>query len=121
MKNPNEMHPVEPLEELAGELYTDYCARVGGKAFNGDPLPDWPTFRDDPKKQPQAQAWLSVARTAFMRVSGTVLSKKVIVIDVGNKNPAEIMRIGSRQKFWMEFSKPLSTDSELGTHHPMPG
>ena len=52
-------------EILAGQLYTVYCLEVGGKAFNGDPLPNWPEFRDDPTKQLQANAWIGVAKTAI--------------------------------------------------------
>ena len=49
------------LNKLAEELYEIYCASVGGKAFNGDPLPKWDDFRNDPKKQKQSDAWIDVA------------------------------------------------------------
>lgn len=52
------------IEGIANELYTTYCAAVGGKAFNGDPLPDWPTFRRDPKKSKQSDAWIASAHKA---------------------------------------------------------
>ena len=52
------------IETIAEELYTTYCATVGGKAFNGDALPDWDTFRNDPKKQTQVMAWLATAERA---------------------------------------------------------
>jgi len=42
--------------------YSAYCDAVGGKAFNGDPLPDWKTFRADPAKAKQADAWEAAAR-----------------------------------------------------------
>ena len=29
------------MERIAGNLYEEYCKEVGGKAFNGDPLPGW--------------------------------------------------------------------------------
>lgn len=51
-------------EELAELLYNNYCAYVGGKAFNGDPLPDWATFSADPNKQLQAEAWRKLAHDA---------------------------------------------------------
>lgn len=54
----------ETIEDIAEELYTTYCAAVGGKAFNGDSLPDWETFRGDPKKQVQVLAWLRTAERA---------------------------------------------------------
>lgn len=46
----------------AALAYSAYCAAVGGKAFNGDPLPDWKTFRADPAKAKQADAWEAAAR-----------------------------------------------------------
>lgn len=46
---------------VAEELYTAYCAAVGGVAFNGDPLPDWATFAADPAKEKQSNAWLVAA------------------------------------------------------------
>lgn len=52
-------------EYIASELYRVYCDAVGGKAFNGDPLPDWETFRADPAKQKQSNAWLVAARRAM--------------------------------------------------------
>ena len=55
-------------EELAGILYEEYCKAVGGKAFNGDPLPNWVTFRNDPNKQKQSDAWIAVAEVAIMTV-----------------------------------------------------
>jgi hypothetical protein len=50
--------------ELAEKLYTKYCQAVGGKAFNGDPLPSWPEFVEDPAKAKQANAWIIVAEEA---------------------------------------------------------
>ena len=52
----------------AGELYTAYCAAVGGKAFNGDPLPSWENFSKDQSKTAQARAWVAVA---FLASKGT--------------------------------------------------
>jgi len=49
---------------LAEHLYTTYCEKVGGKAFNGDNLPTWEGFSSDPTKQKQAQAWIAVAESA---------------------------------------------------------
>lgn len=46
---------------LAAFLYETYCAEVGGKAFNGDPLPSWEEFSADPAKQKQADAWRKVS------------------------------------------------------------
>ena len=43
-------------ETLAKEMYTTYCEAVGGKAFNGNPLPTWEEFRADELKQLQSNA-----------------------------------------------------------------
>lgn len=53
------------VEDIAEELYTTYCAAVGGRAFNGDALPDWDAFRSDPKKSKQAEAWIATAQRAL--------------------------------------------------------
>lgn len=52
-------------KNLAGRLYEKYCAEVGGKAFNGDPLPSWQEFSSDPSKQKQANAWIASAQEVF--------------------------------------------------------
>jgi hypothetical protein len=52
-------------EQIAGEFYDTYCAAVGGKAFNGDPLPKSEEFLADPTKAKQADAWRAVARKAL--------------------------------------------------------
>jgi hypothetical protein len=48
-------------EARAKVLYEAYCANVGGKAFDGKPLPDWDAFRADPAKKVQSDAWVAVA------------------------------------------------------------
>jgi hypothetical protein len=53
-------------ETLAEHLYTTYCDAVGGKAFNGDPLPTWAVFSVDPNKQVQAQGWRAAANRALI-------------------------------------------------------
>ncbi len=55
----------EYCESLSGLLYDGYCRAVGGVAFNGDPLPVWSEFGEDPKKQKQANAWRKVAAMAI--------------------------------------------------------
>lgn len=57
---------LERSEKIASILYHAYCEKVGGMAFNGDPLPDWPTFRADPFKKLQSDAWVAVAHAANM-------------------------------------------------------
>lgn len=44
----------------AGQLYTRYCEAVGGKAYDGSPLPTWDEFSKDEKKTKQADAWLAL-------------------------------------------------------------
>jgi hypothetical protein len=56
------------IESLAGRLYDTYCLSVGGLAFNGDPLPKWDAFREDPAKRKQSEAWIHSAAEA-MRIS----------------------------------------------------
>jgi hypothetical protein len=56
-------------EEIAEHLYATYCHNVGGKAFNGDPLPLWQEFRSDPKKKIQSDAWLATAVRAVELLS----------------------------------------------------
>lgn len=65
------MNDTTYTQQLAGKLYEAYCAAVGGKAFNGDTLPSWETFRADPAKQKQSDAWLVVARTAYGELVNT--------------------------------------------------
>lgn len=60
---------MEEKEVLAGRLYEAYCVAVGGKAFNGDPLPLWVEFSKDPNKQKQAKAWIVVAEAAIQLTS----------------------------------------------------
>lgn len=57
-------------EIVAEELYTAYCAAVGGVAFNGDPLPAWKEFAADPAKTKQSEAWLATADRAMQLLLG---------------------------------------------------
>ena len=56
---------MEKREQLAHKLYDAYCVEVGGKAFNGDPLPKAEEFFDDSTKKKQADAWRTVAAVAI--------------------------------------------------------
>ena len=51
-------------EELAILLYDTYCAAVGGKAWDGRPLPTGAEFMADPTKKLQADGWRAVAEKA---------------------------------------------------------
>lgn len=57
----------DQLEEEARLFYDDYCAAVGGKAHNGDPLPPAEEFFEDPKKQKQANAYRTAAGLSYDR------------------------------------------------------
>lgn len=52
-------------QELAAGLYSVYCQAVGGKAYDGKPLPTAEEFFNDPTKQTQAQAWVKVANAVL--------------------------------------------------------
>jgi transcriptional regulator of met regulon len=57
-------------EQLACELYDIYCEAVGGKAFNGDPLPKSEEFFKDTSKEKQANAWRKTAMAAMVLLNG---------------------------------------------------
>lgn len=65
-------YPNKTTEQHAKELYTAYCVEVGGKAFNGDPLPNWDSFYNDPNKEKQVNAWLKVGDIVRQEVYGEV-------------------------------------------------
>lgn len=46
-------------------MYDAYCEKVGGKAFNGDPLPKSEEFFADKTKEKQVNAWISAADVAL--------------------------------------------------------
>lgn len=50
----------------AAVLYAEYCKSVGGKAFNGDPLPTWDEFFADEAKSKQVEAWIAVGAIAAL-------------------------------------------------------
>jgi hypothetical protein len=54
-------------EAIAEMLYSTYSNAVGGKAFNGDTLPDWQTFRNDPSKVKQTTGWIACAEAVIIR------------------------------------------------------
>ncbi len=56
---------MDTVTEKAIELYDVYTAAVGGKAWDGRPLPSGSEFMADASKQKQADAWRAVARYAF--------------------------------------------------------
>jgi hypothetical protein len=62
----------EDIAEVAGQLYTKYCQSVGGKAFNGDPLPTWEVFSQDASKLKQVHAWMDVANEAIQIICSSL-------------------------------------------------
>ena len=58
------------ITEKAIQLYDTYSAAVGGKAWNGEPLPTGKEFINDPAKQLQADAWRAVAKEAIKGTPG---------------------------------------------------
>lgn len=61
---------------LACSMYTAYCEAVGGKAHDGQPLPTWEEFSNDPSKVRQIAGWYAAV---------SVVRPKLIV------NPQPIM------------------------------
>lgn len=59
-------------ERLARILYTSYCKAVGGKAFNGEPLPTATEFFHDINKKPQADGWRAVVKTALTEIKPAI-------------------------------------------------
>ncbi len=55
----------ELVEELARLQYSNYISAVGGKAFNGDPLPSAEEFFTDDSKKKQADSWRSAAASGI--------------------------------------------------------
>ena len=52
-------------ETLARKMYDSYCEAVGGKAFNGDTLPNSEEFFSDTAKEKQSNAWRVAAKAAI--------------------------------------------------------
>lgn len=53
------------ITEQAIKLYDIYTAAVGGKAYDGRPLPTGVEFINDPTKQVQANGWRAVAESTL--------------------------------------------------------
>lgn len=64
------MSEATQIDHLAGQLYTVYCAAVGGVSFRGEPLPTWADFVLNPKTQTQSEAWRATAREARKQLLG---------------------------------------------------
>ncbi len=57
---------IDNIKRIAKAAYTSYCKNVGGKAFNGDPLPTWEEFEADASKEKQVTAWRCAALAACL-------------------------------------------------------
>ena len=57
--------PYSTMKKLAMALYAEYCAEVGGKAYDGRPLPTAKEFFNDDTKAKQARAWMAAASKAL--------------------------------------------------------
>lgn len=47
-------------ETLTGMMFDYYREEVGGKTFDGLPLPTWKEFRENPEKKLQSDAWVAM-------------------------------------------------------------
>ena len=81
------------IDQKAIELYDIYTAAVGGKAWNGDPLPCGKDFLADPTKQTQANGWRAVAahiltpsNSPIVNSQSSIVNPKTyrIAIDIGH-------------------------------------
>ena len=53
------------MERVAMAMYDAYCENVGGKAWDGRPLPTAKEFFADETKIKQARGWLAAASKAI--------------------------------------------------------
>ena len=77
---------MKDINQKAIELYDIYTAAVGGKAFNGAPLPCGKDFMSDPAKQKQADAWRAVAAHVLGAAAPVEQHTYRIAIDIGHAN-----------------------------------
>lgn len=63
--------------KVAMKMYDTYCTEVGGKAFNGDELPQSAEFFADESKLKQSLAWIKAARTTIDMTGDEKLRKEV--------------------------------------------
>lgn len=62
--------PHSVMEQVAMAMYDEYCAAVGGKAYDGRPLPTAAEFFEDKTKQKQAMGWFAAASKALELILG---------------------------------------------------
>lgn len=76
------------IDQKAIELYDIYTAAVGGKAWDGKPLPCGKDFLAAPTKQTQANGWRAVASHVLTPFNSPIVNPKTfrIAIDIGHAN-----------------------------------
>lgn len=57
--------PYSSMKKVAMAMYDEYCKVVGGKAYDGRPLPTAKEFFADDTKQKQQRGWLAAASKAI--------------------------------------------------------
>lgn len=57
--------PYSTMELIAMAMYDEYCEKVGGKAYDGRPLPTAKEFFDDDTKAKQVRGWMAAASKAL--------------------------------------------------------
>lgn len=62
--------PYSTMEMIAMAMYDEYCASVGGKSYDGKPLPTAKEFFADESKKKQARGWFAAASKAIEIILG---------------------------------------------------
>lgn len=62
--------PYSVMEQVAMAMYDEYCAAVGGKAYDGRPLPTSAEFFEDDTKAKQQRGWFAAASKALEIILG---------------------------------------------------
>ena len=62
--------PYSTMKKVAMAMYDEYCAGVGGTAYDGKPLPTAKEFFADKTKERQISGWLRAASKAIEIILG---------------------------------------------------
>lgn len=89
---------------VAERFYNLYCDEVGGKAYNGDPLPRWDEFAKDEKKEKQANAWRAVADFAIESAQQPCVAQAYTPTSEEIAEAEERNRKYERQSIWINAS-----------------
>ena len=57
--------PYSTMKKVAMAMYDEYCREVGGKAYDGRPLPTSKEFFSDGSKLKQQRGWFAAASKAI--------------------------------------------------------